>query len=228
MSVKLDEEEKVPKNERNKLSEKDQYLSKKIANNIDNTMKFSKNLEEVGYVGLLNAINLYDDNIHKMNFETHAQIPITQEMHQCLSNLNRKIDGPDWLIQLNRKIDQFVTEYRQIHQKYPKIADIANHLHRECPGLFELLKTRNSLKTSYSAHRKDIDLFQIQPESQKIGNQSYQSLKLPVEGIIALKKAFPKLKKLWENKIYYLCVMDLNQTKIARMLGIYREKANQM
>lgn len=228
MTVRLIEKRKIQKSNNSALLEKYQYLVEKIANNFENIPQSRENLEEVGYIGLLNAANLYNYNVHKIKFKYYAQILITEAIHKYINNRNHEIDRPDWLIKLNDKIDQFVINYRQIHQKYPQIADIAKHLNISSPGLNELSKARNSLKESHSDHGLHIDMAHLQPEIHKIRSQSYQSFKLPIEDIVTLKRAFNKLKKLQENIVYCLFFMDLKQTKLSKILGIPMHKIDQM
>jgi RNA polymerase sigma-B factor len=210
------------------LLEKYHYLIENIANNFDNASQTRENLEEVGYIGLLNAVNLYDQDIHKINFRDYAQILITKEMHHYLTNRDHKIDRPDWISKLNCKIDQFVSTYRQKQQRFPQVAEIADHININSSGLQEILKSRNSVKETYSVHHLRDDMGKIQPEIEKIRSQSYQSFKIPIEDVIALKKALKKIKQLQESVVYYLFVMDLSQTKVAKMLGISRQEVNQM
>jgi RNA polymerase sigma-B factor len=208
--------------------EKYQYLVEKIANNFNNTTQSRENLEEVGYIGLLNAVNLYDQDVHKINFKEYAQILITKEMHQYLTNRDHKVDRPDWLSKLNYKVEQFISNYRQLHQRFPHISEIADHININSSGLQEILKSRNSVKETYSVHHWSDDLGKLQPEIEKIKSQSYQSFKVPIEDVIALKKALNRVKKLQESIVYYLFVMDLSQTKVAKMLGISRQEVDQM
>ena len=230
MITKTDTREKAQNNTKFKLMNQYQFLVKKIAKNFQHIPEFSENLDEVGYIGLLNAANLYDRNVHKIDFKTYAQILITEEMHQYLMNRNRQVNRPDWLVQLNHRIDQFVINYREQYQSFPQISEIASHLNIDTFGLQEVLKARDSLRESYLSHRinQNNDLSQIQPELEKIKTQSYQSFKLPIEDLITLQKAFKRLKALQEGIVYYLFVMDLKQTKVAKMLGISTQKVDQM
>jgi len=230
MATKTDTREKAQNNTKFKLMNQYQFLVKKIAKNFQHIPEFSENLDEVGYIGLLNAANLYDRNVHKIDFKTYAQILITEEMHQYLMNRNRQVNRPDWLVQLNHKIDQFVINYREQYQSFPQISEIASHLNINTFGLQEVLKARDSLRESYLSHRinQNNNLSQIQPELEKIKTQSYQSFKLPIEDLITLQKAFKRLKALQEGIVYCLFVMDLKQTKVAKMLGISTQKVDQM
>jgi DNA-directed RNA polymerase specialized sigma subunit len=46
-------------------------LVSQIAEQFDNVSKPKENLEEVGYIGLLNAVNLYGKNIHRVDLKPY-------------------------------------------------------------------------------------------------------------------------------------------------------------
>jgi len=227
-NTKLNKEKKL--NPPIGLIEKYQYLISKIARQFNNISESKENLEEVGYIGLLNAANLYDKEVHQIDFQTFAQLLITEEMHQYLINKNRQVDRPDWLVNLNHRIDSYVIEYQEKYGRFPQISEISEYLNINTFGLQEILKARDSLLENYSLKQKEqkIDFTQIQPDLGKIKSQSYQSFKLPIEDLIALQRALKKLKKLSEGIIYYLFIMDLSQTRLAKIMGISPQQANQL
>ncbi|MDD4765165.1 MAG: sigma-70 family RNA polymerase sigma factor [Atribacterota bacterium] len=227
-NTKLNKEKKL--NPQIGLIEKYQYLISKIAGQFNNISESKENLEEVGYIGLLNAANLYDKEVHQIDFQTFAQLLITEEMHQYLINKNRQVDRPDWLVNLNHRIDSYVIEYQEKYGRFPQISEISEYLNINTFGLQEILKARDSLLENYSLKQKEqkIDFTQIQPDLGKIKSQSYQSFKLPIEDLIALQRALKKLKKLSEGIIYYLFIMDLSQTRLAKIMGISPQQANQL
>ena len=227
-NTKLNKEKKL--NPPIGLIEKYQYLISKIAGQFNNISESKENLEEVGYIGLLNAANLYDKEVHQIDFQTFAQLLITEEMHQYLINKNRQVDRPDWLVNLNHRIDSYVIEYQEKYGRFPQISEISEYLNINTFGLQEILKARDSLLENYSLKQKEqkIDFTQIQPDLDKIKSQSYQSFKLPIEDLIALQRALKKLKKLSEGIIYYLFIMDLSQTRLAKIMGISPQQANQL
>lgn len=227
-NTKLNKEKKL--NPQIGLIEKYQYLISKIAGQFNNISESKENLEEVGYIGLLNAANLYDKEVHQIDFQTFAQLLITEEMHQYLINKNRQVDRPDWLVNLNHRIDSYVIEYQEKYGRFPQISEISEYLNINTFGLQEILKARDSLLENYSSKQKEqkIDFTQIQPDLDKIKSQSYQSFKLPIEDLIALQRALKKLKKLQEGIVYYLFMMDLSQTRLAKIMGISPQQANQL
>ena len=227
-NTKLNKEKKL--NPPIGLIEKYQYLISKIAGQFNNISESKENLEEVGYIGLLNAANLYDKEVHQIDFQTFAQLLITEEMHQYLINKNRQVDRPDWLVNLNHRIDSYVIQYQEKYGRFPQISEISEYLNINTFGLQEILKARDSLLENYSLKQKEqkIDFTQIQPDLGKIKSQSYQSFKLPIEDLIALQRALKKLKKLSEGIIYYLFIMDLSQTRLAKIMSISPQQANQL
>jgi len=230
-NLKIREEKELHPKTETELAEQYQYLVSKIAEQFNESSEPRENLEEVGYIGLLNAENLYDKKTHKMNFKTYAQILITEEMHQYLMNKIRQVDRPNWLVKLNHKIDNFVIEYRKKYQHFPQISEIAEHLNINTFGLQEVLKARDSLRENHFAKQQldqQIDLSHIQPNLENIKSNSYQPFKLPIEDLITLQKALKKVKTLQEGIVYYLFVMDLSETKLAKMLGISNQKASQV
>ncbi len=213
---------------RNKLIVRYQYLVTKIAQQFKDTTESMENLEEVGYLGLLNTAYLYDSKIHKVDFPTYARILITEEIHQYLLNHNRLIDCPGWLSDLNEQINYFVIQFREKHHRFPQISEIATHFNITDNGLQEILKARDSLREAFLFFSEDsqVNFVYLKPDLNKIKNRRYQSFKLPIEDIIVLRRAFKKIREIKEEIIYYLFIMDLNQTKLARMLGISSEKGS--
>ena len=207
---------------RNIPVEKYRYLISEIVRQFEEIPDSRESLEKAGYLGLLNAAHLYDTKVHKVNFKTYAQILITEEIHQYLLNCNRQAECPDWLQELNEQINNFVIEYREKYQRSPQINEIASHFNIDDDGLPEILKARDALRETYlSFNRENISKYKLlKPNLEKIKNRCYQSFKLPIEDLIILRRAFKKIKKIKKGVFYYLFVLDLSQTKLARTLGI--------
>lgn len=211
-----------------KLIRKYFFLVAKIAGNFENVPVPRENLENAGYIGLLNAANLYDRKTYKIDFKSYAQIMITDEIHHYLSNQKQKIDQPAWLVRLNQEIDRFVLSCRRKEQRFPCLSEIADHINITNTSLQEILKGRVSLRETYLTHRLQGEMAGIQPEWEKIRSQSYQPFKLPVEDVIVLQKAFLKIKEIQRHIVHYLFIMDLCQTKAAKRLGISRGRTEEV
>ena len=228
--VKISKKRTSQSKKKAEFVKKYQYLVNEIADRFKNVNESREILEEVGYIGLLNAINLYDKRVQRMDFETYARILISEEMHQYLLDHDYKVDCPEWLFELNQKINDFVIAYRTQYKRFPRISEIADQLNINSSGLQEILKSRDSLRDVYYSHKsnKALDLSHIQPKLEKIKSRSHQSFLLPVEDLVTLRKAFRKLKALQEDIVYYLFVMDLSETKLAEKFGVSPQKAKKI
>lgn len=197
MNTSVENRKAITSHPKAELTEKYQFLVSRIADQKFRELSVPREkLEEVGYIGLLNAVNLYDKRIHKMNFHTYARIMIMAEMHQFLVDQSVRENCPDWLIELNQRINDFVIQFREKNKRFPQISEIISHLNINPLGLQEVLKARDALKETYFGYNiaKYNDTQEIQPELEKIKSQTYQSFRLPIEDMITLKKALRKLK----------------------------------
>ena len=213
---------------KNNLLEENLYLVGKIAANFKNTSESQETLEEVGYIGLLNAVNIYAEQGSQVDFKYSAQIMITKEIHQYLFNDTYQVEQPPWLTKINQRINQYVIKYRRKYQKFPLLSEIADNFNLTAPALQEVLKGRESLRASCPYHRLEDEIKNLIPDLVKIKSESYQNFKLPVQDIITLQKAFLKLQKLQRGIIYFLFVMDLRKTKTAHLLGLSDDMVNKI
>jgi len=214
-------------NKKNLLKE-NLYLIGKIVHNFKDISETQETLENVGYIGLLNAVNLYNQEEVGMDFKSYAQVLITSEIHQYLSDKKYKINQPGWLVSLNQSIDRFVITYKKKYKKFPSMSEISNHININNHGLQEILKCRESVKEVCFVHHLEDNIDEIQPDLENIKSQSYQHFKLPIEDVITLQKACLRLKELQRNITYYLFVMDLRKTKAAHKLGLSQRRADQI
>jgi RNA polymerase sigma-B factor len=204
------------------------FLIAQIVRNFPDVPVSRENLENAGYIGLLNAVNLYDDKTCMLDFKNYAQLLITKEIHHYLSDQTHEIDQPPWLIKLNQKINQFSIEYNHKNKKFPQLSDIADHFNLTEIALQEVLKGRESLKESHFSHQLEHEFSKIQPEFEKIKSKFYEPFKLPIQDVITLQKALLKVKKLQRNIVYYLFVMDLRQLKLSQKNGISNKRIDQI
>ena len=62
----------------------------------------------------------------------------------------------------------------------------------------------------------------------KIRNLHYETLRLPIEDRIALAQTIEALRVLEQKVVYLFFYMDLNQTEIARMMGLSQKKVSRV
>lgn len=196
------------------------YLIDKIVLNFKDVAETQGTLKEVGYIALLNAVNLYSEHASKLDFKSYAQIMITGEIHQYLLNHSYEVEQPPCLIKINERINEYVITYSRKFNKYPTLSEIADNLSLTEVALQEVLKSRASLKETQLYHQLECEFDKLKPDLAKIKNNAYQNFKLPIQDVITIQNALFKIKKLQKNIIYYLFLMDLRKTKAANMLGL--------
>jgi RNA polymerase sigma-B factor len=204
-----------------------QPLVKNIAYKFINSGEPLEDLEQVGYIGLINALNLYNQN-RGTKFITYATWLISGEIRHFIRDKHQVIKIPCWILKLNKKIDEFIIFYKKKNNKFPSLSEISKEFNLTEEGITEVLKARDvvqivSLDQEQRKYNSD-----TYPKIEKIKSKNYETFKLPMEDIIALKTAFFKLKKLQRKVIYYIFEKDLTQTKTARKLGISQRKVSRI
>ena len=204
-----------------------QPLVKSIAYKFKNSGEPLEDLEQVGYIGLINAINLYNHE-RGVKFETYATWLISGEIRHYIRDKHQVIKIPSWMLKLNKKIDEFLISYKKENNRFPSLSEISEEFNLTEEGIKEILKARNAVQivSLDQEHRKySSDSY---PKIEKIKSKNYETFKLPMEDIIALRIAFNKLKKLQRKVIYYIFEKDLTQTNTARKLGISQRQVSRI
>jgi len=204
-----------------------QPLVKNISYKFRNSGEPLEDLEQVGYVGLINAFNLYNQE-KGVKFETYATWLISGEIRHYIRDKHQVIKIPSWMLKLNKKIDEFIIYFNKKNNRFPSLSEIAEKFNLTEEGIKEILKARDAVQivSLDQEHRKySSDNF---PKIEKIKSKNYETFKLPMEDIIALKIALSKLKKLQRKVIYYIFEKDLTQTKIAHKLGISQRQVSRI
>jgi len=204
-----------------------QPLVKSIAYKFKNSGEPLEDLEQVGYVGLINAFNLYNRE-RGVKFETYATWLISGEIRHYIRDKHQIIKIPGWMLKLNKKIDEFITSYKKENNEFPSLSEISEKFNLTEEGIKEILKAREAVQIVSLDQEQRKYSSNSYPKIEKIKSKNYETFKLPMEDIIALKTAFSKLKKLQRKVIYYIFEKDLTQTKIARKLGISQRQVSRI
>ena len=204
-----------------------QPLVKSIAYKFKNSGEPLEDLEQVGYIGLINAMNLYNQN-RGIKFITYATWLISGEIRHYIRDKHQVIKIPCWMLKLNKKIDEFIISYKKENNRFPSFSEISEEFNLTEEGIKEILKAQNAVQIVSLDQEQRKYSFDRYPKMEKIKSKNYETFKLPMEDIIALKNAFSRLKKLQRKVIYYIFEKDLTQTKIARKLGISQRKVSRI
>jgi len=204
-----------------------QPLVKSIAYKFINSGEPLEDLEQVGYVGLMNAFNLYNHE-RGVKFETYATWLISGEIRHYIRDKHQIVKIPGWMLKLNKKIDEFITSYKKENNEFPSLSEISEKFNLTEEGIKEILKAREAVQIVSLDQEQRKYSSDSYPKIEKIKSRNYETFKLPIEDIITLKTAFSKLKKLQRKVIYYIFEKDLTQTKIARKLGISQRQVSRI
>jgi len=204
-----------------------QSLVNSIAYKFKNSGEPLEDLEQVGYIGLINAFNLYNRE-KGVKFETYATWLISGEIRHYIRDKHQIIKIPSWMLKLNKKIDEFIIYFNKENNRFPSLSEIAEKFNLTEEGLKEILKARAAVQIVSLDQEQRKYSSDSYPKIEKIKSKNYETFKLPMEDIIALKTAFSRLKKLQRKVIYYIFEKDLTQTKIARKLGISQRQVSRI
>jgi len=204
-----------------------QPLVKSIAYRFINSGEPLEDLEQVGYIGLINALNLYKPE-RGVKFETYATWLISGEIRHYIRDKHQTIKIPRWMLKLNKQIEKFIISYKKENRRFPDISEISEKFNITEEGIREILKARNAVQiVSIDENNRVYDSYHY-PRLDKIKSKDYQSFKLPIEDIISLKIAMSKLKKLQQKVLYYIFEKDLTQSKTAYKLGISQRQVSRI
>jgi len=204
-----------------------QPLVKSIAYKFINSGEPLEDLAQVGYIGLINALNLYNQD-KGIKFETYATWLIAGEIRHHIRDKHQSIKVPGWMLKLNKKIDEFIISYKKENNRFPTLIEISEKFNLTEEGIKEILKARDVVQIVSLDQEQRKYSSDNYPKLERIKSKSYQTFKLPMEDIITLKTAFSKLKKLQQKVIYYIFGKDLTQTKIARQLGLSQRQVSRI
>lgn len=182
-------------------------------------------LMQVGFIGLLNAIEVFDPH-RGVKFATYASHLVRGEIRHYLRDHRDTIRKPRWLQGLNQQIDQAVGKHLSQQGRFPTMEELASELNVVQGGLVELLKTREVLRTI--SLEADEETGELRVDRDRIRHKSYVSFQLPIEDKIMLFEAMEKLNTLQKRVLYYLFFTDLTQMEAARRIGISQKHVSRV
>lgn len=182
--------------------------------------ELQEDLEGEGYVGLMRAIERFAPG-RGARFSTFATHLIAGQIRHFLRDRGYLIRQPAWIQELNVRVDKASRELEQRLQRTPTTAEIAAATNLSEDGVEELLSARRTaqvVRMQSAIREEDEDFLEVDPE--KFHSRDYHTFELPVEDRIFMEAAFERLKELEQKVLDYFYYQDLNQSEIARTLGI--------
>ena len=146
-------------NNSRKVEEHLDYL-KEIVQDFLHSGESEEDLMQAGYIGLLNAVNLYQKE-QDITFKEYANHLICGEIRNYIREKNRRVEVPDWLsVMINKLLNQMLAAYRKQFNKFPDINELSEMLELSPDILKEALKARKAAQeiSIDQKRRKEIDL----------------------------------------------------------------------
>lgn len=175
-----------------------------------------EDLEQVGAIGLLNAIERFDPKLG-YPFNAYAGTLITGEMRHYLRDHGHLIRPPRELLELRAKVLASSTRLEQALGRDPTTEELARSLGLEIPKVLEVM--------GLEAGTRPLSLDMVNDEEARgeryfLIDNRYRSFQLAAEDRIMLAAAVAKLRDVSREVIEFAFYQDLTQTEIAQRLGI--------
>ena len=196
------------------------HLVQGVARRFSGMGESLEDLIQEGSIGLLKAVDMFDPE-RGVKFSTYASHLITSQMQHYLRDRGRLIRQPAWIQELNTKVQRTTEQLTQELGRDPQLAEVAERLNLSETSISSAMATRDlntviSLSGSSDSNENEVPLL----DKEKSLSTKLHALQLPVEDQMLIEEAISKLKTLEQNVIRHFFYEDLNQTEIARKLGI--------
>lgn len=179
-----------------------------------------EDLIQEGYLGLLNALDLYNPD-KGVKFTTYATHLIIGHIKHYLRDKGKIIKEPAWLQELNSKINRVVTELSAQYGRPPTVQEIAQFLGMTTKAVEEVLMTREVFKvSSLDVLSSDEDDEWQGYDIEKLEVEPCQTFNLPIEERVVIENAMRQLKEIERQVLELFFNEGYNQTEIAHMLKI--------
>ena len=177
-----------------------------------------EDLVQEGYIGLITATDLYDA-AKGVKFSTYATHFIIGQIKHALRDRGKIIKEPAWLQELNHKIARVTESLCHDLGRQPTNEEIGRVMHLPEDTVAEILTTREIFKVASLDCDQD-EVAGVKVDLDKVKDDRYTTFQLPVEDKIVLEMAMNKLKLIEQKVIQEFYFNSLNQTEIAKKLGI--------
>ena len=190
----------------------------KIVNEFKNKEIEYKDLLQIGYAGLLVAINRF--NIKKeIKFSTFAYYCIKGEILHYIRD-NNLINCPRWLLELNKLFINFLKDFENKYSRLPTKKEISKGMNITIDGVDELIKARQSILYRYSLDNIMDSDGNNDFNKKLIKSVNYSDFNLIIEDKILLWDAIDKLSGLKKKILILNYFMGYNQDEVGKKVGI--------
>jgi len=182
-------------------------------------------LVQVGFLGLLNAIEHYDP-ARGTPFAVFARPFIRGEIQHYLRDHRELIRRPRWLEARNGQIEDAVSRHLDQHGRYPGLQQLARSLDLDVGSLTRILQTRQVVRT-LSLDAAD-DGGQPLVDLGRAPDAAVESPDDAVENRVVLIEALERLNPLQRTVVFYVFFTDLTQAQTAARLGVSQKHVSRV
>jgi RNA polymerase sporulation-specific sigma factor len=194
---------------------KNKKLVYRIAARFKNSNHDFKDLIQVGFTGLLIAVNRFD--VKQGNkFSTFAYYCIKGEIQHYIRD-NNPVKIPRWLWRINNIFNDYVRKFNIENSRYPTKEEISKGINISIESIDEILRAREASlynwSISFEEDKRIID-------KNIIKTREPRDFELIMEDKILLWDAVDKLKGFNKRILILKYVFGFSQEEIGRELGI--------
>ncbi len=176
-----------------------------------------EDLLQVGYVGLLKAVNGYNTD-SDAKFSSYAYSMIDGELRHHFRDTSL-MKRPRWARNLYARISEATTALTAELGRPPLPEEVAEEVNVTVEGVMEVMKI--FLDTNVSSLDETFTRDgEASPDLSAIKSLQYETFSLPVEERIQLEQALESLSELQRKVVHLFFYKDISQTDIGKMLGL--------
>lgn len=172
-------------------------------------------LSQVGYVGLVKAIQGYDPAAGA-KFSSYAYAMIDGEIRHHRRDTGI-VKRPRWARSLYAQISEATARLEEELGRPPSVEEISEEANVTPEGIREVTRLFQDTEPA------SLD---GEPDLSEIRSLRHESFALPVEDRIVLEQALESLSELQRNVVYLFFYKDLTQTEIGKRLGMSQRKVS--
>ncbi len=205
---------------RDRLISQHLYLVQTVARKFTGLGESHEDLLQEGAMGLINAVDLFDPE-RGVQFSTYATHLVEGQIRHYLRDRGKLIKQPAWVQELTTKIIKASDALSQELNRTPTLEEIAQRVDTAPDNVRRMIEARERSKVaSLDAARSDEEGQSAAVDPEKLRTDDTDEVHLPIEDRIFLRDAMSRLKTLERKVVHLFYYLDLNQTEIARKLGI--------
>ncbi|MEJ7818762.1 MAG: sigma-70 family RNA polymerase sigma factor [Rubrobacteraceae bacterium] len=189
----------------------------------DSSNESYEDLLQVGYVGLVKAVNGYKmDSTAK--FSSYAYSMIDGEIRHHFRD-TALVKRPRWARSLYSKVSEATVRLTAELGRPPLVEEIARDVNVTPEGVLELMKLfLDTNVASLDEEKNDED----GPDVSAIKNIQYEAFSLPLEDRIQLEQALESLSEIQKQVVDLFFYKDLSQTEIGTLLKLPQRKVSRI